>query len=70
MTINDMRLEFFPGLPEDHGTYFFLLDNGLIKEGYFGSFPHPHNNEDVRIADCEDEDFYYVNVVGWFQVIS
>ncbi|PAX59809.1 hypothetical protein CK510_05295 [Brunnivagina elsteri CCALA 953] len=59
--------EFVEGLPENHGNYLFLLEDGSIKEGYYSSFPYPHNYEDIRIADEEYEHFYYCNVVGWLK---
>lgn len=58
------------GLPEKHGTYLFLLEDGSIKEGYFGSFPYPNHEKDIRIANCEDGQFYYTNCVGWLKKLE
>jgi hypothetical protein len=66
-----LKFEFVEGLPEEHGTYLFLLENGSIKQGYFGSFPVPHHEENtVRVADCEDEEFHYEPCVGWFKLVE
>ncbi|MCC5640866.1 hypothetical protein LC593_34580 [Nostoc sp. CHAB 5844] len=65
------KFEVIEGLPEEHGTYLLLLEDGSIKEGYFSSFPIPYHQKDiVRIADCESEDFYYKKCVGWLKPIE
>jgi hypothetical protein len=61
----------FEGLPSDYGTYLFLLKNGSVKQGYYGSFPHPHCNKSVRFSDCEYEEFDYEEssaILGWLEV--
>lgn len=55
------------GLPEEHGTYLFLLESGDIKEGYFGSFPHPNHEKDIRVANFDSGELYYTNCVGWLK---
>lgn len=65
-----IKFELIEGLPEDHGTYLFLLEDGSLKEGYFSSFPFPYHQQDVRVANCEDEEFYYYKVVGWLKRIE
>jgi hypothetical protein len=66
-----LKFELIEGLPEDNGTYFVLLEDGSIKEGYFGSFSFPHHQEDiVRIANCEDKKFHYEKLVGWLKPIE
>ena len=69
-TTTNFQFELIKGLPEEHGTYLFLLKDGSIKEGYFGSFPHPNSEKDIRIANCEDEQFYYTNCIGWLKKIE
>jgi hypothetical protein len=67
VTDNTFNFQFIEGLPEEHGVYLFVLEDGSIKEGYFSSFSFPNHNKDVRIADEEYEHFYYCNVVGWLK---
>ncbi|MHC5722602.1 MAG: hypothetical protein ACYT04_25475 [Nostoc sp.] len=63
-----LNFELIQGLPEEHGTYFVLLEDGSLKEGYFGSFSFPYHQENfVRIASCEDEKFHYEKFVGWLR---
>ena len=69
-TTTSFEFELIKGLPEDAGVYLFLLENGSIKEGYFNSFPYPNHEEDIRIANCEDEQFYYTNCVGWLKKVE
>ncbi len=65
------KYELIEGLPEEYGVYLFLLEDGSIKEGYFGSFPVPHHQENtIRIANCEDEEFYYEKCVGWLKKVE
>jgi len=66
-----LKFEVIEGLPEDYGTYLLLLEDGSIKQGYFGSFPYPNHEEEIaRIAYCEDERFYYEKCVGWLKPIE
>ncbi|MBD2303055.1 hypothetical protein [Nostoc sp. FACHB-190] len=66
-----LKFELIEGLPEEYGTYFLLLENGSIKQGYFGSCPVPnHEEEVVRIADCETKAFHYEKCVGWLKPIE
>lgn len=66
-----LNFELIEGLPEEYGNYLLLLENGSIKEGYFGSFPVPHHQEEVvRVANCEDEEFHYQKCVGWLKPIE
>ena len=65
-----INLELISGLPEDYGTYLFLMEDGSIKQGYYSSFPFPYHQDEVRIANCEDEEFHYYKVVGWLQRIE
>ncbi|MHC5762596.1 hypothetical protein [Nostoc sp.] len=66
-----LKFELIEGLPEDNGTYFVLLEDGSIKEGYFDSFPYPnHQEEVVRVAKCEYEEFHYKKCVGWLKPIE
>lgn len=66
-----LKFEIIEGLPEEYGTYFVLLEDGSIKEGYFGSFTVPHHQEEVvRVAKCEDEEFHYEKCVGWLRRIE
>ena len=65
------KFELIQGLPEEHGTYFFLLENGSVKEGYYSSFPVPHHQDDtIRVANCEDKEFHYKKCVGWLKPIE
>ncbi|MCG6135161.1 MAG: hypothetical protein MET45_10920 [Nostoc sp. LLA-1] len=65
------KFELIEEIPEENGTYLFLLENGSIKEGYLGSFSYPYHQEDiVRIAICEDEEFHYEKCVGWLKYIE
>ena len=64
------EFELIKGLPEDAGVYLFLLENGSIKEGYFNSFPYPNHENAIRIANCEDEEFYYTNCIGWLKKVE
>ncbi|MEA5595762.1 hypothetical protein [Rivularia sp. UHCC 0363] len=64
------KFELIKGLPEEHGTYLFLLENGSIKQGYFSSFPYPNHEEVIRITNCEDEYFYYEKCVGWLKKVE
>ncbi|PHJ59062.1 hypothetical protein VF14_13440 [Nostoc linckia z18] len=66
-----LKFELIEGLPEKYGIYLLLLEDGSIKEGYFGSFPVPHHQEEVvRVANCEDEEFHYQKCVGWLKPIE
>lgn len=66
-----LKFEIIEGLPEEYGTYFVLLEYGSIKEGYFGSFTVPHHQEEVvRVAKCEYEEFHYEKCVGWLKPIE
>jgi hypothetical protein len=69
-TTTSFEFELIKGLPEDAGVYLFLLENGSIKEGYFNSFPYPNHEEVIRIANCEDEYFYYNKCVGWLKKVE
>lgn len=64
------EFELIKGLPEDAGVYLFLLENGSIKEGYFNSFPYPNHEDVIRIANCEDERFYYERCAGWLKKVE
>ncbi len=66
-----LKFELIEELPEENGTYFLLLEDGSIKEGYLGSFSFPYHQENfVRIANCEDEEFYYEKCIGWLKPIE
>ncbi|MBW4429840.1 MAG: hypothetical protein KME50_37205 [Nostoc desertorum CM1-VF14] len=66
-----LKFEIIEGLPEDYGTYLLLLEDGSIKQGYFGSFSYLHHQEEVtRVANCEDEEFHYEKCVGWLKPIE
>lgn len=69
-TTASFEFELIRGLPEDAGVYFFLLENGSIKEGYFNSFPYPNHEDAIRIANCEDEEFSYTNCIGWLKKVE
>ena len=66
----NFKFELVEELPDEHGFYLFLLENGSIKEGYFGSFPYPHHKDSIRVADCENQYFYYYNCVGWLKKVE
>ena len=61
------NFEFIKGLPEEHGTYLFVLEDSSIREGYYSSFSFPNHGNDVRIADDEYERFYYCNIIGYLK---
>lgn len=67
-----LNFELIEELPEDYGTYLFLREDGSIKEGYFGSFPYPYHEDEVRLASCKDEKFYYseIKIVGWLKRVE
>ena len=66
-----LKFELIEGLPEEYGNYLLLLEDGSIKEGYFDSFPFPHHQEEVvRVAKCEYEEFHYEKCVGWLKPIE
>ncbi len=65
-----LEFELVKGLPEEHGTYLFLLENGSIKEGYFSSFPYPNHEDVIRLSNCEYEEFYYEKCVGWLKKVE
>jgi hypothetical protein len=66
-----INFELIDGLPDHHGTYLFLLEDGTIREGYYSSFPHPNCEKGtVKWCDQENEWFYYEIAVGWFKRIE
>ncbi|QLE46498.1 hypothetical protein FD723_40515 (plasmid) [Nostoc sp. C052] len=70
---NKIFFEVIEGLPEDYGTYIFLMKDNSIQEGYYGSFPHPHNNACIKTSDIEGERFYYEEssmILGWLRKYS
>ncbi|MEB3219957.1 MAG: hypothetical protein VKN72_27510 [Nostocales cyanobacterium 94392] len=64
------KFELIKGLPEEAGTYLFLLENGSIKEGYFSSFSYPNHEDVIRLSNCEYEEFYYEKCVGWLKKVE
>ncbi|MEH1786504.1 MAG: hypothetical protein V7L23_13195 [Nostoc sp.] len=70
-TATSRWLEFVPGMPEDYGTYLFLFSTGKVREGEYGSFPYPYHNHCVKVANFEEERFYYYgqeeSILGWYE---
>ena len=58
------------GLPVDYGVYFFILPNGVIREGMYDSYAHPIGTAIKVCYDYAGEYFTYYNIseiLGYIQ---
>lgn len=74
MTNETFKFGLVKEMPDSYGVYLFLMKNGSIQQAYFGSFPFPRHNYDIRISDCEYEETLYRNfdkdIIGWLKPVE
>ena len=51
----------------DYGRYIFLLNNGVLQEGIYDSFAHPHG---TAIKVCYDYDFGYFDYISESEILG